>query len=141
MAQVDGNIDRIDFVEETIIFLQLCFYQFLVSHKVLVTEFFYDELKQVLCKSRIIRFFFIGLTESVVSLIDCESNFDVVLEFVQLKYLCHALIVNCSIAMMMVSTIIFVVRVQFIQNYRYPAGSLFICNRQNPCLNRGNSIL
>jgi transcription termination factor NusB len=49
MAQVDRNIDRVDFVEKAVIYLQLCFYQFLVPHKVFITEFVNDELKQVLC--------------------------------------------------------------------------------------------
>jgi hypothetical protein len=140
MAQVDRNVDRVDFVEETVIYLQLCFYQFLVPHKVFITEFVNNELKQVLCESRVIGIFFVGLAKPVVSLIDCKSNFDVVLEQVQLEHSCQALVVNFTTAMMMVSVIIFVVRVHFIQTHRDPARRFFIHNRHNYSLSRRDPL-
>jgi hypothetical protein len=140
VAQVDRNIDRVDFVEETVIYLQLCFYQFLVSHKVFITEFVNDELKQVLSESGVIGIFFVGLAEPVVSLIDCKSNFNVVLEQVQLKHSCQTLVVNFSTAMMMVSAIIFVIRVHFIQTHRDPTARFFTYNRHNYSLSRRDSL-
>jgi hypothetical protein len=112
----------------------------LVPHKVFITEFVNDELKQVLSESGVIGIFFVGLAEPVVSLIDCKSNFNVVLEQVQLENSCQALVVNFSTAMMMVSVIIFVVRVHFIQTHRDPTARFFIHNRHNYSLSRRDSL-